>query len=415
MRNCLVNLLMPLVLIWAAGCAHVHTTAAVDVKDMGDRIRTKYKYKICYKFSDRHKMCADLLLKDKRFADVRWSDMWMVDEQLMNDFAKWQPDVFDVEGIPITFLKEQVVKDGPGERKAGWSDVLSLVSCFVVPMVHASHVHETWPFRINGDTGNRISLEACVYADVAWGWTPLRWLLCWWDRDTCYPGKRKFDSHVMNVGTNTFIDDEVKKRAMAYGLAVRLKELEDSGQIGTDMAINTIASLETTAKTSFELPVEIVQCENTTGKDFEYDFVLRSKGGKKLKLVDYERIRRSCRVAIVNTYCMEHPEVNPRSLVTDFTQYTMGGDSVKCRVSVMTIEVKTVFYDVAKRTGRMSAKIRANQLEDVRRYIRNHIEELAARSNIVSDGDALPKGARFYTGNERLTENGLLEVEFRTE
>ena len=413
MQRRFINLLMPLMLICASGCAHVHTTAAVDVKDMGEHIHTKYKYKIGNKPGVYEQAMLASLFKDNGLAS-RLADRWRVDEQLMKDFAKWQPDVFDVEGIPITFLKEQVVKDGPGERKVGWSDVLSLVSCFVVPVIHASHVHETWPFRINGETGNRISLEACVYADVAWGWTPLRWLLCWWDRDTCHSGKRKFDSHVMNVGTDTFIDDEVKKRAMAYGLAVRLKELEDSGQIGDNMAVNTIASHEI-AKILSDTHLEIVQCENTTGKDFEYDFVLRNKGGGKLKLVDYERIRSAFRAAIVNTYCMKHPEVNPRSLVTDFTKYTMGGECITGRVSVLTIEVNTVFYDAAKRTGWMSAKIGANQFEDVRRYIRNHIEELATRSNIVMEGDSLPKGAIFYTGDERLAENGLLEVEFKTE
>ena len=412
MRNCLVNLLMPLVLICAAGCAHVHTTAAVDVKDMGERIQTKYKYKIGNKLGN-YEMYA-LVLKDKSLAKSV-ADRWMIDEQLMKDFAKWQPDVFDVDGIPITFLKEQVVKNGPGERKVGLSGLLFLFSFTIIPMVETSHAHETWPFCINGESGKRISLEACVYADGAFGWTPLRWLLCWWDRDTCYSGKRKFDSHVMNSGNFPFVDEEVQKRAMAYGLAVRLKELEDNGQIGNDTSVNAIASLEAIAKTPFEAPVEIVQCENTTGKDFEYDFVLRSKGGAKLKLADYERIRSACRVAIVNTYCMEHPEVNPRSLVTDFTTYTMGGESVKGRVCVLTIEINTVFYDAAKRTGRMLARIGANQFEDVRRYIRTHIEELATRSNIVIEGDSLPAGARFYTGSERLSENGLLEVEFKTE
>lgn len=409
MRNCFINLLMVLVLTCAAGCAHVHTTVAVGVKDMGERIRTKYKYKIGYKFGDRY---GNFFLKQ----DLS-PDRWMIDELLMNDFKKWQPDVFDVDGIPITFLKEQIVKEGPGERKVGWSGVLFLFSCCIIPMVETLHVHETWPFHINGEiaTGNRISLEACSYADGALGWTPLRWLLCWWDGDTCYPGRRKFDSHVMNSGSFPFVDDEVKKRAMAYGLAVRLKELEDSGQIDENMAVNAIVSTEMSTQTSFDIPVEIVRCENITGRDFEYDFVLRSKGSGKLKLSDYERIRSAFRASIIAMYCMKHPEVNPRSLVTDFTRYTMGGEYVSGRVSVLTIEVKTVFYDAAKRAGRMSAKIGANQFEDVRRFIRNRIEELASRSNIVIEGDKIPPGAKFYTGNETLNENGLFEVEFKTE
>lgn len=414
MRNCIANMLVTLMLICASGCAHVHTIVSADVKDIGERVKTKFKYKIGYKYADRYKQC-DFMLKAPMLSDLRLADWWMVDEQLMKDFEKWQPDVFGADGIPITLGEEQVVKEGTGERKVGLSGVLSLLSCFIVPMVETSHTHETWPFHINGESGKRISLEGCVYTDGAFGWSPLRWLFCWWGRDTCYPGKRKFDSHVMNSGSFPFVDDEVKKRAMAYGLAVRLKELEDSGQIGNDTAVNAIASLETIAKTSFEAPVEIAQCENTKGKDFEYDFVVRSKGGGKLKLVDYERIRRAIRVAIVNTYCMKHPGINPRSLVTDFTSYTMGGECVKGRVSLLMIEVNSIFYDAAKRTGRMSAKIGAYQFEDVRRYIRSHIEELATRSNIVIVGDSLPVGARFYTGNERLSEDGMLEVEFKTE
>ena len=403
------NLLVLSLLIYASGCSHVHTTVAVNVNDMGERIRTKYKYTIGHKMS--------IPLKELK-------SMWFVDYH-MDDFAKWQPDVFDVNGIPVT-LEEGVEtsfwqhdKYVEERRVYGWpvTPMLTAMSCFIIPIVATSHFHETWPFHINGEKGNRVSLEACIHADAASDIpiSPLRWLLCWWNTSTCYSGKRTFDSHVMNSGENHFIDAEVKPRAMAYGLAVRLKELEDSGQIGNDMAVNTIASFEINAGTSFETPVEIVRCENTTGKDFEYDFVLRRKGGGKLKLFDYERIRSAFRVAIVNTYCMKHPEANPRSLVTDFTRYSMDGECITGRVSVLTIEVMTVFYDAAKRSGRMSAKIGANQFEDVRRFVRKHIEELATRSNIVIDGDVLPAGAIFYTGNERLAENGLLEVEFKTE
>ena len=374
------------------GCAHVHTIVAVDANDTGERIHTKYKYKIG-------------------------------DKELMKSFAKWQPDVFGENGMPVTSemtpFKRALIQpsSASGERQRCGYPVLpflSILTCCIIPQINTSHSHEKWVFQVNGGKGQEVSVDACVHADCAWGIPPFRWLLCWWNTDTCYSKNRTFDSHVMNVGTDSFIDKEVVNPAMAYGLAVRLKELEDSGQIGGDMPISAIASAEM-AKTTFGTSVEIVRCGNTTGRDFEYDFVLRSNGGGKLKLVDYERIRSAFRTAIINTYCVKHPEANPRSLVTDFSRYTMGGDCVKGRVSVLTIEVKTVFYDAAKRKGRISAKIGANQLEDVRRFVRSRIEELATRSNIVIEGDSLPAGAIFYTGNEHLSENGLLEVEFRTE
>ena len=105
MQRRFINLLMPLMLICASGCAHVHTTAAVDVKDMGEHIHTKYKYKIGNKPGVYEQAMLASLFKDNGLAS-RLADRWRVDEQLMKDFAKWQPDVFDVEGIPITFLKE---------------------------------------------------------------------------------------------------------------------------------------------------------------------------------------------------------------------------------------------------------------------------------------------------------------------
>ena len=408
MRKCFINLLMPTMLICASGCAHVHTIVAVDAKDAGERIHTKYKYKIGYWFNT-----DGICRLDK--------DRWMVDKELMKSFARWQPDVFGENGMPVTSemtpLGRVQSSSASAERKSCGYPVLpflSILTYCVIPKVDTSHSHEQWAFQVTGDKGQKVSIDTCVHADCAWGIPPFRWLLCWWNTDTCYSKKRTYDSHAMNVGTDSFVDKEVVNRAMAYGLAVRLKELEDNGQIDDDMPISAIASAEM-SKTLFGTSVEIVRCGNTTGRDFEYDFVLRSKGGGKLKLVDYERVRGAFRTAIINTYCMKHPEANPRSLVTYFTRYTMGGDCVKGRVAVLTIEVKTVFYDAAKREGRMSAKIGANQFEDARRFVRSLIEELATRSNIVIEGDSLPAGAIFYTGNERLSENGLLEVEFRTE
>ncbi len=418
MRKQAVFLFGAFLIVYLTGCTHKHAVMSVNVKDMGERIRTKYKYKIGYWHN------SDGIFKlDK--------DNWIVDDELMKSLAKWQPDVFDNRGMPVTsemtpiqrsykFMfygsSGAVFRPSDNRKVYGYPVLpfLSVLSCFTIPQVESSHLHEKWSFQVNDDGGRKVSVETCANVDSAFAFLPFPWLLCWWNADTCYSGRRTFDRHEISGFNSGSAYTEATMRAMAYGLAVRLKELEDNAQIDDDLSVNAIASLETTAKLPSETPFEIVRCENTAGKDFEYDFVLKNKGGK-LKLSDYERVRSAFRTAIVNTYCMRHPKNNPRSLVTDFTRYTMSGEYITGRVSVLTIEVKTVFYDAAKRTGRMSAKIGSNQFEDVRRYIRSHIEELATRSNIVIDGDALPQGARFYTGNERLAENGLLEVEFRTE
>ena len=88
---------------------------------------------------------------------------------------------------------------------------------------------------------------------------------------------------------------------------------------------------------------------------------------------------------------------------------------IRGEVVIVATEVVSVYYDSVSRRGRIAMRVHVNQLEEARRWIRNRIGELALRSNIVVEGDRVPANARFYTGSETLKENGILEVEFRTE
>ena len=68
-------LLFLVICVVASSCHHAHVTVSADVKDLGEHIRTKYRYKA-----------------------IRQEDQ-LVEYQ----FAHLQPDVFDnTDGVPIT-------------------------------------------------------------------------------------------------------------------------------------------------------------------------------------------------------------------------------------------------------------------------------------------------------------------------
>ena len=225
--------------------------------------------------------------------------------------------------------------------------------------------------------------------------------------------------------------------AMAYGIASRLKEAEDAGRINENFAVNarSAQSLADAVSTRAQIraedmkrrgeyvimpeagnesPFEIVRCDSEQGRDFAYLFTLRRRGGGAMKLSDYGIIREGFRSAIRAHYASAHPNVNPRTLVIDFTEYTLKGDVVSGRVAVLSISSESITYDSASRKGIVRVRIGEGQFEDARRWIRRNLATLSNGSNVDFSGDAVPQGTRFYSESEEMTD-GVLSVSFKTE
>lgn len=353
------------------------------------------------------------------------------------DFARYQPDVFDCSGIPI-LLAENI--NTLNEKTGNWTGALMGVTCCIFPFIEKRHNHEMWSFHVLNDKSISASIKTCERKGEATANNPIPLLLFNWDEETCYENGRKYDEHSQGSHSAGL---EIEKKAKAYGIAVRLKELEDSGKINDVVAANALSMRElsttTRAQTAFaknfnrrkanflrgngmagntgdlvDQPFEIKECECEKGRDYTYRFVLANKSGGRFSFSDYGEIRESFRSAIRKQYSLEHPDVNPRSLEIDFADYSMSDGYVKGRVMVLTLSVEMARYDSATRTGRMSIKIGANQFEDARRWIRKNIEEFAVKNCAMIEGK-IPKGARFSIGNEVLKEDGRLEIEFKTE
>ena len=109
-----------------------------------------------------------------------------------------------------------------------------------------------------------------------------------------------------------------------------------------------------------------------------------------------------------------HPDINPRTLEIDFTDYTLKAGTVSGRVAVLSISPESLSYDSRTRKGIIRVRVRDGQFEDARRWIRRNIGDLARNSNIEVMGDAVPKEGRFFSEREEMRD-GVLEVSFTIE
>jgi len=300
-----------------------------------------------------------------------------------------------------------------------------------------SHLHRVCNISSAGQY--EASVEVCARKGSSFALSPLPVLLFSWDHTSCFSSAKAFKVHSYNwFGYNFRMPYQgVDEMAMAYGIAARLKEAEDSGKIDERFASVTMSAQAlsdvaiTQAKVqadrmirhgTFALPVEtgavqpfeIVRCDNDKKKDFAYEFTLRKRGGGAVSLSDYGVMRTAFRSAIRSHYVSLHPKVNPRTLVIDFTEYALKEDTVFGRVAVLTILPESITYDSARRRGVISVRIGEGQFNDARRWIRRNLSALASRSNIVADGDTVPQGGLFYSENEEMCD-GVLKVLFKTE
>jgi len=402
------------------GCSHTRIVTASNARDQGEELRTKYRYRFLWD-DDWKKSNSDA-----------WSCAAMCNVYL---YESYQPGVFGADGIPITLAFDGDVKAfysclGVGVENP-WNAFLSLCTVGIVPVFTDAHSHHKCQVSIAGT--HIASVEICFKRNRAGSLLPLALLFYNGEGDTCFSVGHKFTLH----GGESDLPREALGKAMAYGIASRLKEAEDSGRINDRLAAfaRSSQSLSEAAATRsravsegfarhgitlsggnsrVEQPFEIVKCDNESGKDFAYSFALRKRGGAATTIADLGDMRSAFRSAIRAHYANLHPDANPRALVVDFTEYALRDGVVVGRVAVLTISPMSLSYDSASRRGGVKVRIGEGQFEDARRWIRRNLVSFVNKSNASVGGNVIPKGSRFYLEGEEM-KDGVLDVAFKTE
>lgn len=380
-----------------AGCVHTHSVVTVDAEGNVERIKTRYRYRIVERSAMDKKMLLDI------HTDA---------------FAEFQPDVFNSAGIPVELAEDTITL----KKKDQALCILGPLTFWTFPAVETLHENKLLSFKIAYTNGLGMSARTCGHAISSMANNPLPLLISYWGSTGCIKNGQTFSGHNYDMN-QIHVDYLIEKRARAYAIAARLKELEDSGRITDLLAAKVMLAhrLSRVLQGNVDYgnvdmcPFEINELENEGDHDFAYRFSLSKKKVGGLTPLDVNEIRNAFHAVIRSIYVMKHWELNPRALAVDFVEFTVTDGHIRGKVVVVTTEVDSVSYDSVSRKGRIAVRVNVNQLDDARRLIRKRIGEFASRSNIVVEGDEIPSGARFYTGSETLKENGILEVDFRTE
>ena len=388
------------------GCQYGRMTASVNVQDYGEKVSTKYRYRVVSEEKDLY----------GRFR-----------------MREYQPDVFSDDGIPIVITNKTISH----RRSGSLSRMFSLLTVGILPVCDTAHSHKRTSIFVG--TKEISSFDICTYKDESFSLIPLVAVFgCSGSVKSCFSPASKFYSCNYIQNSMPYLQDaELCEKATAYGIAVKLKDAEQLGLINQNLVASTrvgiamtdiLATVQkiidddaarrgvqvSTDKNKQSSPFEITRCEAEQGKDFSYVFALRRKGGEGITFADYSVVRSVFRSAIRTHYASLHPDINPRTLEIDFTDYTLKAGTVSGRVTVLSISPESLSYDSHRREGVICVRIRDGQFEDARRWIMRNLGELARKSNIEVAGDSVPKEGRFFSGREEM-KNGILKVSFTIE
>ena len=406
-----------------AGCCQYRLAYTPMVSDEGGDLKTRNKYRVSTwlcRFDDGTTHCMDT--------------KWIV--QRHEEFVRLLPNVFSTDGIPVRIIENK--KPDKQDNWGAWTILVPyMVSFFTLPVYAGGEIYTTYEFEFDGAAPD-ISVQLRSEQATAVSMSPVALLLPMGDYSP-EPGRRSFSEHGRKVAgdaPHTLLRD----RALAYGLAVRLKELEaknpvkdltrrddaatvvrhrDSSSTPTDSIPEVSIQSPTLHQQAVPSPeakplYNILSCKREASSDFSYRFELELLG-KNSSLHTFRAVQQEFRQAVKDDYVESTPGAKSSELFVEFPEYELKNGHIEGRAVVLTISVTSLAYDPNTRAGKLAVKVNANQYEEARKWIRKNIETLARDKNIALTTGEIPPAAKFYLGREELKDGNVLEIEFRTE
>ena len=330
-------------------------------------------------------------------------------EKLQRDLEEALPDVFSQDGLPFELTEGDVNT----ASDFGSFFCFHVLTFGLVPGKYVKDLKRIYTVTLNDPSGRRDSefmvknSTSCIQS----GFLPSAAVLSFDEIDEA--------GSLAVVQTNwnsSFGDERMQARkhnrlkVVAYGIAVKLKELEDAGKI--DPA-TPVASGQRPSPHSAIYKIESFNRES--GNEFSYRFILALLDENNRSLQMVRSVQQEFRLAVKSDYAESFPSVDVRSIYVDFPEFKLDNGKIAGRAVVLTISVTSLAYDPNTRTGKLAVKVNANQYEEARKWIRKNIETFARDKNIALVTGEIPPAAKFYLGREELKDGNILEIEFKTE
>lgn len=385
-----------------AGCMHQRVTQMVTVQDIGPQIVTKNKYTMVSSdgidgIHSLSAMCTDVAL-----------DMLIAA----------QPQVFCSNGIPFTVKHER----GLTPKSRNVPLIIPVLMPFIIPgggkglttefqytidVVDCPDAHATFRKKERSDGCFAIlsPLPMLFYPTAG-------------SFDDEPENNCKFTQHYYSLGFTS--DTESLKKiasasqsATAYGIAAVLKQMEESGKIKPANSRSVVDVKLQNANLLGGYNFDVVDLHRTDSDSYRYVFSLVS-ASKYASLRQSLAARRVLRDTIRHDFTVSYPSVNRTVLAVDFVKYEFANGVIKGVADVLPLNILAYNYDKHTRKGCMRIKVRADQFDAARQYVRQNVELIARDKNIALIVGEIPPDARFYLLDESL-DDGVLVINFKTE
>ena len=128
-----------------------------------------------------------------------------------------------------------------------------------------------------------------------------------------------------------------------------------------------------------------------------------------------DKVRSAIRRQLVKEFLAANPSDGAEDVRTSFLSWSQVESTITGSAAVMKVSAVRAEYDAATRRGKVAVRLDGRDVAAARKWALDNIAELAAGKHVVLvAGKPPPPGASFKVGNERMTEDGLLEIEFST-
>lgn len=415
-RRCELMLAI-LLMCCTVGCQHQRVCEMVMVDDLGPQIATKNKYKLVNFIHGRTK--AVDINEMKMPAGNDWLD------EANRILKESYPQIFGDDGIPFVLHIELLLPENRSSP-AGLNLLMGTMSL---------EYKRPWNYTVDvlDNPGARTTFKEYKRIDTAFTFLiPLPIPFLCYLGEASFPrkgkGSRTLTHHSMgfvNGRWNTYTGcgiieygDKIEEpiwttyvdNIVAYGIAVKLKQMEDAGLIDVsrikpsqkdDSSIDTVNDFDLT------------EFRRKEGSAHEYVFVLKSRH-RDVSIRQARSIQKELKMMISNDFASSFPNANRAVLVVDFPEYALEDNLIRGQATVIPLDIMALDYDKNTRTGIMKIRVASGQLEEARNYLRRNIESVVVDKNIALIAGKIPLAANYILLNEALG-NGILEIKFKAE
>ena len=475
MSRRIIYLILVVASLLIIGCQRVRAVVAVDVKDIGPVIKTRYRY-CCTDSKDQESLKS---AQPYVFSDdgIPVGVSCAVEQE--ESWTKWLPS-----GWGFTIIKNwDKVKELISSKNNGFEEIMgyivlppvvtailfsAITSSFVFPDIESIEIDAT--SHIIVDDNQNIKSDFRLYSrfDVALSaFTPYALLF--------YNDNPNIPLEFKNCVVKTAEDSETYYKFFmdlsAYAIAVKLKELEDSGamdgvsakwEVRKKQLAKQKEEQKRKEKEAERQELERKLREESAIKKFQDDHKDNRGEGRdinkrttevaprqqtpvkyppleakyslellkwdedddfackfRIKMKDdctieaFSKIRRTFVNEIMDVYLQMHPSADGNSLRIDARPNLENGKIVG-RAVILTIKPVSLVYDAYSRRGTLSIHFGYGQYAEARRWAVENIETLVRDKNIIRVTGEQPPPGQYMSLGERCNDN-ILEIDLKAE